>query len=55
MPRVKAVATLYSLSLNRITSILKTSNIPVNVERSIQQATDSESDSEINPFYGIRK
>ena len=55
MPRVKAVDTLYSLSLNRITSILKTTNVPVNVERSIQQTTDSKSESEINPFHRIRK
>ena len=59
MPKVKYVTTLYSLSINRITSILKISNISVNVERSIQQATDSLANSDIisakNPFHSIRK
>ncbi len=55
MPKVKAVTTLYSLSINRITSILKISNISVNAERSIQQTTDSDIISANNPFHSIRK
>ncbi len=55
MPKVKVVDTLYSLSINRITTILKRINIPVNVERSIQQTTDSDIKSDNNPFHSIRK